>query len=118
MEETGLAENALSLNMSRNTNKYSKIYSFCDWLCFLFGPCICDPPFAKTRLTAQTLRSAAEISANLAAKASPSLPGLTIFLLKSIINLPHAVFFFPSRFTLYQIKTARNSRFHQVKTAR
>ena len=79
---------------------------------------IYDPPFAKTRLTAQTLRSAAEISANLAAKASPSLPGLTIFLLKSIINLPHAVFFFPSRFTLYQIKTARNSRFHQVKTAR
>ena len=33
---------------------------------------IYDPPFAKTRLTAQTLRSAAEISANLAAKASLS----------------------------------------------
>ena len=79
---------------------------------------IYDPPFAKTRLTAQTLRSAAEISANLAAKASPSLTGLAIFLFHSIINLPHAVFCFPSRFTLYQIKTARNSRFHQVKTAR
>ena len=76
MEETGLAENALSLNMSRNTNKYSKIYSFCDWLCFLFGSCICDPPFAKTRLTAQTLRSVAEISTNLSAKASPLPPSL------------------------------------------
>ena len=76
MEETGLAENALSLNMSRNTNKYSKIYSFCDWLCFLFGPCICDPPFAKTRLTAQILRSVAEISTNLSAKASLLSPSL------------------------------------------
>ena len=76
MEETGLAENALSLNMSRNTNKYSKIYSFCDWLCFLFGSCICDPPFAKTRLTAQTFRPVAEISTGLPAKAPPLSPSL------------------------------------------
>ena len=42
----------------------------CDWLRFLLGSCIHDPPFAKTRLTAQTLRSVAEISTNLPTKAS------------------------------------------------
>ena len=37
---------------------------------------IYDPPFAKTRLTAQTLRSVAEISTNLSAKASLLSPSL------------------------------------------
>jgi hypothetical protein len=34
----------------------------CDWRRFLFGSCIHVPSFVKTRLVAQILRSAAEIS--------------------------------------------------------
>jgi len=41
---------------------------------------ICDPPFAKTRLTAQTFRSVAEIGTNLTEKASLSSLYLSIFL--------------------------------------
>ena len=53
------------------TGRSRKIYQFCDWLRFLLGSCTCDPPFAKTRLSAQTLRSVAEISTNLTTKTSP-----------------------------------------------
>jgi len=60
----------------KTVNAPGKNCSLCGWLRFLFGSCIHDPPFAKTRLTAQTLRSVAEISTNLSAKASPLPPSL------------------------------------------
>jgi len=60
----------------------------CGWLRFLLGSCIHDPPFAKTRLTAQTLRSMTEISTNLPAKASPLPPSLQYLPEKCHITIP------------------------------